>query len=266
MRFVSVNGITLHHAIIGDPAKKPVLVFVNSLGTDFRIWHDVADRLKDAATILLYDMRGHGLSELGGEAARIEDHAADLSGLLDHLDVEDAVICGLSVGGLVAQALYQSRPALVRALILCATAHKIGTPQMWNGRIRAVEQGGIESILDAVMERWFTPTFRNPDNAAYAGYRTMLVRQPVAGYVATCAAIRDADYTAAAARIAVPTLCIVGDQDGSTPPDLVRSTAALVPGARFEMIADAGHIPCVEQPDALCALVRSFLLSLDQEA
>ncbi|NHT75712.1 3-oxoadipate enol-lactonase [Rhizobium sp. PP-F2F-G38] len=266
MRFVTVNRVTIHHEIIGDPAKKPVLVFINSLGTDFRIWHDVADRLRHAFAIVLYDMRGHGLSDIGGEASSIEDHADDLSGLLDHLSIGRAVICGLSVGGLIAQALYQRRPDLVRALVLCATAHKIGTPDMWNGRIRAVEEGGIEGILDAVMERWFTPAFRSPENAAYAGYRTMLVRQPVAGYAATCTAIRDADYTAAAARIAVPTLCIVGDQDGSTPPDLVRSTATLILGSRFEIIADAGHIPCVEQPDALSETISTFLLTLDQEA
>lgn len=266
MRFMNVNDVTIHHEIVGDPTTKPVLVFINSLGTDFRIWNDVTDRLKDAFALILYDMRGHGLSGNGGGAATIEDHATDLSGLLDHLSITRAVICGLSVGGLVAQALYQRRPDQVRALILCATAYKIGTPDMWNARIQAIAQGGIESILDAVMERWFTPAFRDPDNAAYAGYRAMLVRQPAAGYVATCEAIRDADYTDAAARIAVPTICIVGDQDGSTPPDLVRHTATLIPGARFEMIADAGHIPCVEQPDALCEIVRSFLLSLDQEA
>ncbi|MCY1237827.1 3-oxoadipate enol-lactonase [compost metagenome] len=86
----------------------------------------------------------------------------------------------------------------------------------------------------------------------------MLVRQPVTGYVATCAAIRDADYTEAAARIAVPTLCVVGDQDGSTPPDVVLTTARLIPGARYEVIRDAGHIPCVENPEALTAVLRAF--------
>lgn len=266
MRFMNVNDVTIHHEVVGDPATKPVLVFINSLGTDFRIWNDVTDRLKDAFAIVLYDMRGHGLSGNGGGAATIEDHAVDLSGLLDRLSITRAVICGLSVGGLVAQALYQRRPDLVRALILCATAHKIGTPHMWNVRIQAVAEGGIESILDAVMERWFTPAFRDPENAAYAGYRAMLARQPAAGYVAICAAIRDADYTDAAAGISVPTICIVGDQDGSTPPDLVRLTSNLIPGARFEIIADAGHIPCVEQPDALCEILRSFLHSLDQKA
>ena len=71
--------------------------------------------------------------------------------------------------------------------------------------------------------------------------------------------MRDADYTEAAKVIAVPTLCVVGDQDGATPPDLVLSLAKLVPGARYEVIKDAGHIPCVEQPEMLTTIIEAFL-------
>ncbi len=259
MQFARINDVTIHYQIIGGPGDKPVLVFANSLGTDFRIWRDVIVRLAGDFAIVLYDKRGHGLSDLGQMPYSIEDHATDLAGLLDFLSVKNAIICGLSVGGLVAQSLYQRRPDLVRALILCDTAHKIGTAESWNARIAAVEAEGIESIVDAIMERWFTPAFRRPENIAYAGYCNMLIRQPVEGYAATCAALRDADLTEAAARIAVPTICIVGDQDGSTPPELVLSTAKLIPNARYEVIKDAGHIPCVEQPEALTEVIRAFI-------
>ncbi|MFS8046154.1 3-oxoadipate enol-lactonase [Rhizobium sp. BR 314] len=259
MQFARINDVTIHYQIIGGPADKPVLVFANSLGTDFRIWRDVIVRLAGDFAIVLYDKRGHGLSDLGQMPYSIEDHATDLAGLLDFLSVKNAIICGLSVGGLVAQSLYQRRPDLVRALILCDTAHKIGTAESWNARIAAVEAEGIESIVDAIMERWFTPAFRRPENIAYAGYCNMLIRQPVEGYAATCAALRDADLTEAAAKIAVPTICIVGDQDGSTPPELVLSTAKLIPNARYEVIKDAGHIPCVEQPEALTEVIRAFI-------
>ena len=89
----------------------------------------------------------------------------------------------------------------------------------------------------------------------------MLVRQPVDGYVAACEALRSADMTEQARRVSVPTICVVGDQDGSTPPALVRALADLVPGARCEIVADAGHIPCVEQPDAFAALLGAFIVS-----
>ncbi|EJC78000.1 3-oxoadipate enol-lactonase [Rhizobium leguminosarum bv. trifolii WSM2012] len=262
MQFARINDVTIHYQVIGAPADRPVIVFTNSLGTDFRIWRDVVVRLAGDYAIVLYDKRGHGLSDVGQLPASIEDHATDLAGLLDLLSVKNAVISGLSVGGLIAQSLYQRRPDLVGALVLCDTAHKIGTAESWNARIAAVAKSGIASIVDAIMERWFTPAFRRPENTAYSGYCNMLTRQPVEGYIAACEAIRDADFTEAAKRIAVPTICIVGDQDGSTPPDLVLSTARLIPDARYEVIADCAHIPCVEQPEALTAIIRAFLTSL----
>ena len=259
MHFSKLNGIALHYQLIGAAGDRPTIVFINSLGTDFRIWRDVVVRLAGDFPVVLYDKRGHGLSDVGATPYSIDDHVQDLAALMDHLQLRGAVLCGLSVGGLIAQGLYAARPDLVCSLILCDTAHKIGTADFWRERISAIEEGGIEVIADGVMQRWFTPAFRAPDNAEFAGYRNMLTRQPVAGYVATCAAIREADFAEAAPRIGVPTLCIVGDQDGSTPPDLVLALARLIPNARYEVIAGAGHIPCVEQPEALQAIMRSFL-------
>ncbi len=259
MQFARINDVTLHYQIIGAANDKPVLVFANSLGTDFRIWRDVIVRFAGDFAMVLYDKRGHGLSDVGDMPYSMDLHVADLAGLLDLLAVKQAVICGLSVGGLIAQGLYAARPDLVRALALCDTAHRIGTAEIWNTRIAAIEENGIASITDSILERWFTPGFRRPENNALHGYRNMLIRQPVAGYAGTCAAIRDADFTEAAKRIAVPTICIVGDQDGSTPPDVVLSTAKLIPGARYEVIKDAGHIPCVEQPEMLTAVLRAFI-------
>ena len=169
------------------------------------------------------------------------------------------MVCGLSIGGLIAQSLYRICPQIVDGLILCDTAARIGTAEMWNGRIDAALSTGIARFADGVMEKWFTPRFHRERAAELAGYRTMLTRQEPAGYAAACAAIRDADFREAAAAIKVPTLCIVGDQDGSTPPDLVEYFARSVPGARFEIIADAAHIPCVEQPEQLASLIRSFM-------
>ena len=262
MQFATVNDVILHHQLISGPAGRPVIVFANSLGTDFRIWRDVVVRLAGDFPIVTYDKRGHGLSDLGQVPYSIDDHVLDLAALLDRLDVKDAVICGVSVGGMIAQGLAAKRPDLVKALVLCDTAHKIGTAEMWNVRIEAVEAKGIESLADSILERWFTPAFRRPENAAYHGYRNMLTRQSATGYAATCAALRDADLTESTKRIAVPTLCVVGEEDGSTPPDIVLSMAKLIAGARFETIKGAGHIPSIEQPEILTGMIRAFLATL----
>ncbi|KAB2679115.1 3-oxoadipate enol-lactonase [Brucella tritici] len=259
MQFASINDIVVHYDFQRVTGEKPVLVFINSLGTDFRIWNEVRMRLNNDASTLVYDKRGHGLSDIGNTPYTIELLASDLIDLLDRLSIKRAIICGLSVGGLIAQGVYAARPDLVTGLILSNTAHKIGTAEMWNARIAAIQQDGLVSILDATMPRWFTPVYRRPDNPAYRAYCNMFVRQPLDGYAATCAALREADLTEVAKNVSVPTLCLVGDQDGSTPPTLVRELASLIPEADFAEIAASGHIPCIEQPDAYVSLLRNFI-------
>ena len=103
MDFVGLNGITLHYKMVNADSVKPVIVFSNSLGTDFRIWDDCVADLSADFDILLYDKRGHGLSSLGTPPYAIDDHVSDLAGLIDHLSITSATVCGLSVGGLIAQ-------------------------------------------------------------------------------------------------------------------------------------------------------------------
>ena len=258
MLFAKIGSVGLHHALSGDPEGRP-MVFANSLGTDLRVWDPVLPHLPEGLRIVRYDKRGHGLSDGAPGPWRIEDLADDLAGLLDTLGIRAAIVCGLSVGGMIAQSLAVRRPDLVSALILCDTAAKIGTAELWNERIRAVEDRGIASIADAILERWFTSRFR-AGNPELALWRNMLVRTPAEGYAATCAAIRDADLTEATRSLRVPTLALAGDADGSTPLDLVRATAALIPGARFHVIPDAGHLPGVEQPEVTARLIADFLM------
>jgi len=255
VQFAHVNGVTIHYQVIGA-AGKPLIVFVNSIGTDFRIWRDVIVRLAGDYAILCYDMRGHGLSSTGSVPHSIEEHANDLAALMDHVRSGPALICGLSIGGMVAQMLWAQRPDLVSGLILCDTAHKVGTAEFWQARIKAVEEGGVEAIADAIMPRWFAPDFLN--TVECRGYRTMLARQSSEGYAASCVALRDADLTDIAKRIDVPAIVVVGEHDGATPPSLCAEFARLIPNARFELIKNAGHIVPVEQPLMLSEIIRAF--------
>lgn len=257
MDMMAVNGVTLHYRLEG-PENAPLVVFSNSLGTDFRVWDHFMPRLGDQFRVLRYDKRGHGLSDAPPAPYVISDHIGDLEGLMDALGLSSAIVFGLSVGGLIAQGLYATRPDLVRGLVLCDTGHKIGTDEIWNERLAAVETGGVEALADGTMERWFSPDFHRDRAEELRAWRNMLVRTTAAGYAGTGAAIRDADFTEQAKAIAVPTLCVVGAHDGATPPDAVRAAADLIPGAGYALIEDAGHIPCVEQPDELAELFLTF--------
>ena len=257
MSFAAINGIVLHYEDLGSTAL-PTIVFSNSLGTDFRIWDGVVRILRPEFRLIRYDKRGHGLSEAPAAPYAMADHVGDLAGLLDEIGVEDTLVVGLSVGGMIAQGLAAERPELTHALVLCDTAHKIGTDALWNERIAAVEADGIASIADGVLQRWFSEAYRTGHRTEFAGYRHMLTRTPADGYVGTCAAIRDTDLTESTRHLGLPALCVVGDEDGSTPPDVVGSLAELLPEGRLEVVAGSGHLPCIDQPRVLAGLIRAF--------
>ena len=262
MQFASINGLTIHFADTG-PRNAPAIVFSNSLGTDFRVWDKLLAAFEGSMRVIRYDKRGHGLTDAPPAPYRMEDHVGDLAGLLDHLKVKNAIVVGLSVGGMIAQGLHASRPDLIRAIVLMDTAHKIGTEPLWNDRIKAVEEKGIAAISPMILERWFSPAFRQHETTEFALWRNMLERTTVAGYSGTCAALRDADNTENAKRINVPVLLLAGSNDGSTPPDLVRSTHELIAGSRFEVIDGPGHLPCVEAPDVTAGLILDFIKEND---
>lgn len=262
MQFANINGLTLHYQEIGGPEGAPTIVFINSLGSDFRIWRDVIVRLVGQFRIFTYDKRGHGLSDTGDTPYEIETHAEDLAGLLDHAGIPSAIVVGLSVGGQIALALSAMRPDLVKGLVLSDTGHRIGTPEGWEERISMVEMGGIEDVAEASMKLWFTEEFHKSHPDDIAGYRNMISRQDLEGYAATCEALRDSDQTEAAEAVSVPALCIVGDEDQSTPPSLVKELAGLIPDADFIEITGAAHIPQIEKPDEFTGLLTAFVKTL----
>lgn len=261
LTFVRLGHGVIHYSDRG-PKAATALVFANSLGTDLRVWQAVADHFAPRYRILQYDKRGHGLSALSPGGWSVPALAGDLAELMEERAITSAVVLGLSVGGMIAQSLAAARPDLVRALVLSNTGHKIGTQEAWQQRIDGVRAGGIASLADAVMERWFSTAFRNAHPAELAGWRAMLTRTEMEGYIGTCQAIRDADLTASTRGLTQPTLCIAGGADGATPPALVRELAGLIQGAKLVEIPGVGHLPCVEKPDSVIEAVEDFLKEL----
>ncbi|MGN0934728.1 3-oxoadipate enol-lactonase [Falsigemmobacter intermedius] len=256
MQFLTRPDAQLHIRDEG-PRDGRVVVFANSLGTDLRVWDQLIALLPKGLRLIRFDKRGHGLSDASPAPYSMDLLVEDAEALCDHLGVKDVTFIGLSIGGLIGQGLAAKRPDLVKALILMDTAAKIGTAEMWNARIAAVREGGLLPMGPAIMERWFTAPFRET-RAEFALWTNMLTRTTVEGYVGCCAAIAGADLTESTRALTLPVEVLCGDQDGSTPPDLVRATAALC-NAPFRLIPDAGHIPCVEQPEATAQLITDFL-------
>ncbi len=258
MEMIEIGDVILHYRVDGDPEGAPV-VFANSLGTDFRLWDQVMPLLPRGLKVLRFDMRGHGLSSCPGDDYRMNELVGDSAGLIDALGFGGCLFVGLSIGGIIAQGLAASHPELLHAMVISNTAACIGTPEMWRERIDAVRAGGVEVLADAILDRWFARKFHLNRKLELAGWRNMLTRTPDAGYIGCSSAIAANDYTESTARLSLPTLAIAGREDGSTPPDMVRATAGLVPGSRFELIENAAHLPCVEQPLEYARLLGDFI-------
>lgn len=256
MKIFDTGDLRLHYRVDGPEDGAPV-VFANSLGTDMRLWDPILPMLPEGLRIIRYDKRGHGLSSCPPAPYSMGALITDVERLLDFLGVRQCVFVGLSIGGMIGQGLATKRLDLVRAMVLSNTAAKIGNPDMWAERIATVEKDGIESLADAVMERWFAADFRARPELEL--WRNMLVRGEDAGYAGCCAAISGSDFYTPTASLRLPLLGIAGSEDGSTPPDLVRETIDLVPGSKFHLIRKAGHLPCVEQPREYAGVLSDFL-------
>lgn len=251
-----VNEVDLHYADQG-PKDGPALVFGNSLGTDLRVWDELLPHLPAGLRILRYDKRGHGLSEETPGPYGIDQLADDAAGLIRHLGLARVVFVGLSIGGLIGQAMAARHSDLLAGLVISNSAAKIGEASMWRDRIAAIREGGLASIGEATMERWFSPAFRA--SGAAAPWQRMLERQPLDGYAACCEAIAAADLRDSTAALRLPVRLIAGSLDGATPPAIVEATAGLIAGARLDLIEGAGHIPCVETPGAYARILVDFL-------
>jgi len=259
MPFVRAGELVVHYAFDGPP-EAPVLLLGNSLGTNFHLWDDVVAPLTHRWRVLRYDMRGHGLTGAGtGDAYTVEQLAGDAVQLLDALGIERVSYMGLSIGGLVGQALAAEFPARVAAVVLCATANAIGPPSSWDERIAAIRAGGLTAIASGVMQRWFTPRTHAERPELVAGYTTMLERTGVRGYIGCARAVRDADLRAADAAIRCPALVISGAEDASTPPSAGEALRDAIPGARYALIPECAHIIAAEAPQALARTAFEFL-------
>ncbi len=261
MDMIELGDVTLHYRLDGDPDGAPV-VFANSLGTDFRLWDKIIPRLPKGLRILRYDKRGHGLSSCPTGDYAMDDLVDDAAMLMQALDIRDCLFVGLSIGGIIAQGLAARYPELVRAMVISNTAARIGTVEMWQERIAVLRKDGIEAIADNIMERWFANKFHAESPTELRGWRNMLTRTPLDGYIGCSAAIAATDFTDSTATLTLPTLAIAGTEDGSTPPEVVRATADLIGGARYAQVEDAGHVPCIEQAAEYARLLNEFIAEI----
>lgn len=254
MTSARINGISLSYEIGGNG---PAVLLTHGYSSTGRAWADQHRALAPRYRLITWDMRGHGETESPDDPAQYSHGltVSDMRALLGHLGVERAVVGGLSLGGTMSLAFYATHPELVRALVICDSGpgYRNATARAeWNQRALAraadLEARGLEALAGGSRDmREAVRRHRSAQGLAHAA-RGMLI-QTDAGIIDSLPTIR------------VPTLVIVGDQD--TP--FIASCeymAKKIPGARLEVIKDAGHSSNLDQPEAFNRVLLAFLDSL----
>jgi 3-oxoadipate enol-lactonase len=258
MPMIDADGCLLNVSVEGRPGG-PTLMLSNSLGCTLQMWQPQMKPLTQLFRVIRYDRRGHGKSGVPPGPYSMDRFGRDVLAILDDLHIDRVHWCGLSMGGMVGQWLGANAPERLGKLILANTTCHYPDPTNWLNRIRAVRQGGIEGVADAVMASWLTADFREREPQATATMRAMLIASPVEGYLAACEALSTLDQRALLPRIKSQTLVIAGRHDQSTPiaaGELIRSQ---IPGAALTIL-DAAHLSNVEQPHAFADTVAGFLM------
>ena len=251
-----------HFDLLG-PDDAPAVCLAHSLSSDSGIWAEQVPPLLAAGwRVLRIDMRGHGGSEPGTGACSLADLAADVVAVLDFLGIERIHFVGLSIGGMIGQQLALDHAARLHSLMLTGTSPKAvpGPPEMWPQRFAAIRAAGsVAPIADATMTRWFTEAFRPRRENRWRQVWNMVANTTPGGYIAGAEAIIQFDVLNRLPQVRTETLVVCGDDDPGTPAAGNRKIAALIPGARYQEIANARHIPMVEHPEVFSRIMLGWL-------
>jgi 3-oxoadipate enol-lactonase len=250
-------GVALSVAVTGVKGS-PCLVLSNSLGASWGMWDELVLRLKPSMRIVRYDTRGHGRSDGLASPLTLEKLSRDVLAIMDNLQIERAVFCGLSLGGLTGMWLGANAPTRFDGLVLANTAANFPPPDLWKGRADAVRVSGTAPLVGPTLDRWFTKAFRQTSPERVAEIGQMLLLTSVGGYAACCEVLAEADVTPQLSRISCPVRVIAGEHDPSTPPNRGAEITSAIAGA--DMITlDAAHLSSVEAADAFAVGVRDFM-------
>jgi 3-oxoadipate enol-lactonase len=225
------------------------VILCGSLGAPAAMW-DAQRPALDGYTVVRVDHPGHGGAPVD-DVADVSDLAARV---LDAAGSERFAFVGLSLGGAIGMRLALDQPDRVERLVLACTAARFGEPAQWIERAATVRASGLGAIVDAVLDRWFTPSFDGVD-----AYREHFLNTDPEGYARCCEALARFDVRDGLGAIAAPTLAIAATGDPTTPPGVVGVVAQAIPDARLEVIPDAAHLVNVERPGDFNRLLEGFL-------
>jgi len=249
-----------HIERFGNLSSPPVLL-LHSLATHGGMWTAQIPIWGRSFHLIVPDLPGHGSTPADPGLHRFDDYAARMLRLLDSLRIEQVAVVGLSLGGMIAQALALRYPDRVSAIVLAHTFARVTESMLpvWKERQAAVASQGMEPQVVPTLERWFGPQFRASSRLTVEWVAGMIRATQPAGYVAVAAAIQHLDYLDQLGEIRHPTLVVAGSQDKGASPAVAEEMCSKLPNARLLILENAGHLGCVDQPVAFTERVGEFL-------
>jgi 3-oxoadipate enol-lactonase len=255
---INVPGAALAYRLLGRH-DAPTVMFAHGLAVDMRIWEQNVGAFVDAYQVLLYDMRGHGLSSSPPAPYTAALLADDAVALLDALRIDKVHFVGSSLGGIVGQHLGTRYPNRLLSLSLCNTAGPRSEVEWLDTRIDSVRACGMSAVLDGTIERWFTPAFIHKSPDTIARVREMVLNTRVNGFVGCASAVRDMSQASMPSQISIPTLIVTGGEDPAATVEIARAMQARMRNSELLIVPDAAHLPNIEQPNAFNAALLDFL-------
>jgi 3-oxoadipate enol-lactonase len=255
---IDANGSTFNYRIDGEQG--PWVLLSHGLATDLSMWDELTEALKDRYRVLRYDARGHGASAAPAGDYALDQLVDDAAGILDALDIKQSLFAGLSMGGMVGLGSMIRHPHKIKGAVIADSRHTT-TPDFtkaWLDRIVAVRSGGIEAVVASTVSRWSSEGLATRNPSVVARMEAMVRGTSVNGYCGCAAALARLNYGPRLNEINVPVLVMCGDEDHGAPPENSRQMAAMITGARFVEIKQAGHIANIEQPAMFNAAVGDF--------
>ena len=259
----TVNGAALNYRLDG-PEGAPWMVFSNSLATDLSMWDAEAAHYAKRFRVLRYDTRGHGGSGATPSPYTLDMLVADAGALMDQVGVTKPIFVGLSLGGMTAMGLALSRPAALKAIVVCAARADVpeGFQKMWDERIATARSKGMGALVEATVQRWFTADLLATKPGFLGNVERMIKATAVEGYAGCANAILGNDYFRQLGRITLPSLFVAGANDVAAPSAHMKSMSEQVKGARFVELSPSGHLINLQQPERFRATLDQFIAAL----
>lgn len=259
-RRAAVNGTELNLRIEGHQ-EGPWLVLIHSIGTHLGMWDGQIAALGEHHRVLRYDIRGHGRSAAPPGPCTMEALADDLLALLVHCGIPRAHLIGVSIGGLIALAASLRGSDAIAGIAVCNSRCAVPPDyaQAISARNKLIRAQGMTAIVEPMLNTSLTPATRAARPELAEQLRDMFRAVAVEGFVACSEAVGGNRLGKQLGAVRVPSLFLAGDQDAAFPLEAMRAEQLLVPGSRFAVIPDAGHLSNLDQPQTFNAIARQFL-------